>query len=295
VGGDFNTSETFDVDWQGRNNKVYGIRSSGNAETLERMHRLGLSECLRKYNNDQIVPTFRHPRGGVDHQLDHLFVSGCLYANLEKCSVEDAKVIFGQSLSDHLPIVADFNDNSITEIHEAQFRQVASRHDYRFAREAPTPKAPVPAPVLNKKVESTNRESVFHEVGYKGDVDAYSDPTPIATAEQFKAALLTLRNSKAGMAMLQAQYRATNHTISAAQLAKELGYDGHATVNLRYGTLAHRVAEALHYQPGPFPDGKPHWWYTLSYWNDSTQAEEGQDQWIMRPELAQALQELKWV
>jgi hypothetical protein len=64
---------------------------------------------------------------------------------------------------------------------------------------------------------------------------------------------------------------------------------------LRYGTLAHRVAEVLHYQPGPFLDGKRHWWYTLSYWNDSPQAEEGQDQWIMRPELAQALQELKWV
>ena len=133
------------------------------------------------------------------------------------------------------------------------------------------------------------------EVGYKGDVDAYSDPTPIATAEQFNAALLTLRISEAEMAMLRAQYRATNHTISAAQLAKELRYDSYATVNARYGALAHRLAVALHYQPGPFTDGKPHWWYTLSYWNDSPQAEEGQDQWIMRPELAQALQELKWV
>ena len=279
--------------------------------------------------------------------------------------------------------IADFLDRfgvEYTEIHEAEFRQVAARHDYRFASEAPAPRDQVAASGPIKNLDSTNREAAFHEamleiygraktechynasrflqmvgerggletaryllhaglsdgftalwncnrldltveayvlkpewqglftqdelaiarkrlaeVGYKGDVDAYSDPTPIATAEQFNAALLTLRISEAEMAMLRAQYRATNHTISAAQLAKELRYDSYATVNARYGALAHRLAEALHYQPGPFPDGKPHWWYTLSYWNDSPQAEEGQDQWIMRPELAQALQELKWV
>jgi hypothetical protein len=277
--------------------------------------------------------------------------------------------------------IAEFLDRfgiEYTEIHEAQFRQVAWRHDYRFASEALASKAPVAA--INKRVDSTNRESAFHEVmleiyeraktecrynasrflqmvserggletaryllhtglsdgftalwkckrldltveayilkpewqglftkdelaiarqrlaevGYKVDVDAFSDPTPIATADQFKAALSTLHISEAEMAILRAQYRATNHTISAAQLAKEVRYDSYATVNAKYGALAHRVADAMHYRPGPFPDGNRHWWYTLSYWNDSPQAEEGQDQWIMRPELTQALQELKWV
>lgn len=280
--------------------------------------------------------------------------------------------------------IADFLDRfgvEYTEIHEAEFRQVASRHDYCFASEAPGPKGQASVPVPSKNPESTNLETAFHEamleiyerartechykasrflqmvgekggletaryllhapglsegftalweckrldltveayvlkprwqglftqdelviarkrlsdLGYKGDVDPYSDPTPIATAEQFKAVLLTLRISGEEMALLRAQYRATNHTISAAQLAKELLYDSYATVNARYGALAHRVAEALHYQPGPFPGGKPHWWYTLSYWNDSPQAEDRKDQWIMRPELAQALLELKWV
>jgi len=281
--------------------------------------------------------------------------------------------------------IADFLDRfgvEYTEIHEAQFRQVASRHDYRFASEAPAPKDQVATPMPSKKVDSTNRESAFHQamleiyeraktechynasrflqmvgergglgtaryllhapglsdgftalwecnrldltveayvlkpewqelftkdemaiarkrlsdLGYKGDVDAYSDPTPIATAEQFKAALLTVRISETELAMLRAHYGAPNHTISAVQLAKELRYVTYATVNAQYGALAHRVAEALHYRPGPFADGKPHWWRTLSYWNDDApQAEEGQDQWIMRRELAQALQELKWV
>ena len=283
--------------------------------------------------------------------------------------------------------IADFLDRfgvEYTEIHEAQFRQVASRHDYRFASEAPAPapKDQVAVPVPSKKVDSTNRESSFHQamleiyeraktechynasrflqmvaergglataryllhatglsdgftalwecnrldltveayvlkpewqglftrdeiaiarkrlsdLGYKGDVDGYSDPTPIATAEQFKAALLTVHFSETELAMLQAQYGAPNHTISAVQLAKELHYVTYAPVNAQYGALAHRVAEALHYRPGPFADGNPHWWRTLSYWNDDAPlVEEGQDQWIMRPELAQALQALKWV
>jgi len=281
--------------------------------------------------------------------------------------------------------IADFLDRfgvEHTEIHEAQFRQVASRHDYRFASEAPAPKDQVAAPMPSKNVDSTNRESAFHQamfeiyerakaechynasrflqmvaergglstaqyllhapglsdgftalwecnrldltveayvlkpewqglftqdeiamarkrlsdLGYKGDVDAYSDPTPIATAEQFKAALLAARISETEVAILRAQYGAPNHTLSAVQLAKELHYPTYATVNAQYGRLAHRVAEALHYRPGPFPDGNPHWWRTLSHWNDDAPlGEEGQDQWIMRPELAQALHELKWV
>ena len=280
--------------------------------------------------------------------------------------------------------IADFLDRfgvEYTEIHEAEFRQVASRHDYRFASEVPTPKDQVAVPVPSKGLDS-NRESAFHEamleiygraktechynasrflkmvgerggldtaryllhtpslsdgftalweckrldltveayvlkpewqglftqdelaiarkrlsdLGYKGEVDPYSDPTPIATAEQFKEALPRVRISETELAMLRAQYNAPSHSISAVQLAKELHYVSYANVNAQYGALAHRVAEALHYRPGPFPDGNPHWWHTLSYWNDNApQAEESQDQWIMRPELAQALRELKWV
>ncbi len=62
--------------------------------------------------------------------------------------------------------IADFLDRfgvEYTEIHEAQFRQVASRHDYRFASEAPAPKDQVATPMPSKKVDSTNRESAFHQ------------------------------------------------------------------------------------------------------------------------------------
>jgi exonuclease III len=108
VGGDCNSSETFDADWQDRNKKRFGIRSSGNVEFLERMSRLGFTECLRKANNDSINPTFRHCSGSLAHQLDHLFVSNGFFSKLTKCVVGDQSVILAQGLSDHLPIIADF-------------------------------------------------------------------------------------------------------------------------------------------------------------------------------------------
>jgi len=38
-----------------------------------------------------------------------LFVSNGFYSQLEKCSVGDQSIVFGKSLSDHLPIIADFH------------------------------------------------------------------------------------------------------------------------------------------------------------------------------------------
>jgi exonuclease III len=103
VGGDLNSSETFDYMWRG------GPR--GNREILDRMHDLGLRECLRHWNGS-LVPTFRNPRDGrIVHQMDHLFVSESLASRLVSCiTVEQARV-FNASLSDHLPIVADFSNS----------------------------------------------------------------------------------------------------------------------------------------------------------------------------------------
>lgn len=125
-------------------------------------------------------------------------------------------------------------------------------------------------------------------------MDAYSNPTPIATVEQFKVALRAAHISDTGLLMLRTQYGAQKHAISAAQLARDFHWASHGVANLHYGRLAHRIAEALGHQPGPFPDGNPHRWRTLSYWNEASEIGEGKEQWIMRPELAQAIQELGW-
>jgi len=97
-------------------------------------------------------------------------------------------------------------------------------------------------------------------------MDEFSDPTPIATPEQFETALLAVRDKWAitpkQMAMLRAHDRAPDHTISTVQLAQDVDFPSYSAANLHYGTFARRVAEALRYRPGPFSDGNPHWWHT---------------------------------
>jgi exonuclease III len=100
VAGDFNLSETFDL-WPG------GPR--GNREFLDRMAALGLEECLRM-TKGALTPTFRNLREGIiEHQMDHLFVTPALSERLIRCDVGPPEVVFDRRLSDHLPIVADFN------------------------------------------------------------------------------------------------------------------------------------------------------------------------------------------
>lgn len=121
----------------------------------------------------------------------------------------------------------------------------------------------------------------------------------IATTEQFKAALLAVRDKNlpdSHFAMLRAQCRAGDSTITATQLAAAAHYENYNAANLQYGTLAMNVAAALGYTPEErHADGSPCWWTTLSYSNEE-QAEEntGHFQFIMRPELVAALREMRW-
>ncbi len=98
IAGDFNSSETFDH-WPG------GPR--GNREFLDRMAGLGLCECLR-FAQDKLTPTFRSPRGVINAQIDHLFTTPALGSRLRCCETGDPDRVFRQGLSDHLPIIAEF-------------------------------------------------------------------------------------------------------------------------------------------------------------------------------------------
>jgi hypothetical protein len=130
-------------------------------------------------------------------------------------------------------------------------------------------------------------------------MDAYSDPIPIATAEQFKTALKAVRDgigiSQKEVAMLKFHCRAPAHTVTAQQLAKEFNYRHYVAAAGQYGTLAHHVCDALHVVLPPTPSGEPHWWRTLAYGNDGVPVtDDGHYEWIMRPQLVQVLQEWKW-
>lgn len=87
--------------------------------------------------------------------------------------------------------------------------------------------------------------------------------------------------------------------ITSGQLAERVGFPSYSAANLRYGLLASRIAAELGYRPGPFttvPPGDPHWWRTLAYGNDGVAlTKDGEYEWVMRPELCQALAGMGWV
>lgn len=121
IGGDYNSSETFDMAYQQEHGITTGIISNGNKEIRDRMYTLGFKECLREYNGE-LIPTFKNPKEGkVIHQIDHLYVTDNLYSQLKGCYTGDQSIIFGKSLSDHLPIIADFKDMQSIQSYKGNF------------------------------------------------------------------------------------------------------------------------------------------------------------------------------
>ena len=130
-------------------------------------------------------------------------------------------------------------------------------------------------------------------------MDIYSDPTPIATVEEFKKALFTVRDkgdlNDTYLKLLKSHCRAPSHTMSTEALALAADLKNFRAANMQYGTLARHIAESLHIVLQPTPSGDPHWWRALAIGKDvATNIDDGRYQWTMRPELVQALQELKW-
>ncbi len=130
-------------------------------------------------------------------------------------------------------------------------------------------------------------------------VNEYGDPGPIATTEEFTAALLATRDwigiSPTQLQILQAQCRAPDATITAAQLATQLSFKNSAAARLQYGTLARAIAEKLGYAPPQKGKGPVRWWFALSVGQaGQDDAGDGQFKWVMRPELVSALRTMKW-
>lgn len=101
VGGDFNSSETFDYLW--------GSSPRGNLEIIERMNALGLYDALRTQYGC-LVPTHKNNRGGkVIHQMDHLYMSRHLLDAVTDCCTGTHEDVFEGNLSDHLPIICSID------------------------------------------------------------------------------------------------------------------------------------------------------------------------------------------
>jgi hypothetical protein len=130
-------------------------------------------------------------------------------------------------------------------------------------------------------------------------MNALNDFGPIATMEQFKAALLATRDwngiSPMQLRMLQAQCHAPECTISASQMAEQLKLKSLAAARLQYGTFARAIADKLGYAPPQKGKGAPCWWFTLSTGRGVVDdARDSQVEWIMRPELVAALRAMNW-
>ena len=85
-------------------------------------------------------------------------------------------------------------------------------------------------------------------------------------------------------ALLKAHYQAKNHTVTATQLAEELGYESYRAVNLHYGKFAVALCEKL----------KKHEDFGILLESAFPNEENGHLELVMRPELVRAITTLGW-
>lgn len=110
----------------------------------------------------------------------------------------------------------------------------------------------------------------------------------MATREAYKAALSLLERDMPARhrLLLEAHYRAPGRTMTARSLAHRVGYAHYGAVNLQYGTLARRICEIL---------GQRLEFHVLIVAELVLPEDGGELLWVMRPELAGALEEMGWV
>lgn len=115
----------------------------------------------------------------------------------------------------------------------------------------------------------------------------------LPSVEAYKEALQIIKGgiSLLQMGILRAQFLAPNHTLTAGQMAKAVGYreDQFQIVNSQYGRLGTKLREALDYHTGE--DELKLWVFS-----EITGREQASDHWLlrMREPVVQALEELGW-
>ncbi len=111
-------------------------------------------------------------------------------------------------------------------------------------------------------------------------------PKPVPSSKEYAAAFRGVDNiADSQVQMLRVHYHAPARTVTAKQLASAVGYRSYSNANSQYGRLARLVGERLDYHPEPERLG------TLVLFDKR----QGEWHWLMRPEVAQALESLGWV
>ena len=93
--------------------------------------------------------------------------------------------------------------------------------------------------------------------------------------------------------LMQIHLRSPSHALTATELATQMGYPNHGSVNVHYGSLAARVSERLikNGVKWTVPVGEPASVSMVIFERDGP---EEHWRWIMRPELVEALTSLGW-
>lgn len=94
--------------------------------------------------------------------------------------------------------------------------------------------------------------------------------------------------------MLRENYRAPDHTPTATQLANAVGYRNYNAACLQYGKLARLVMDHLGLA-GPTHHGVNIEVFVDFVMPDEQGNDTGQILWVLRLEVAKALERMKWV
>ena len=116
-----------------------------------------------------------------------------------------------------------------------------------------------------------------------------SSPDAMEYIRAFQGVLEGLPDSY--LAMLKGHYNAPNRTVTATQLSELGKYKNWSSANLHYGLLGKRLYEELPIKLPTRPDGTEIYTFTLATEGGLSQ-DESQWQWKMRPEVAEAIEQL---
>lgn len=121
---------------------------------------------------------------------------------------------------------------------------------------------------------------------YEVQRSQHSHSQPAPSAAQYSSAFCKLGNvTDTQIQMLRLHYNAPERTITATLMARTVGYNHYSIANSQYGRLGRLLGDRLEYNPMKERLG------TLV----TFEKRRGEWHWIMRPQVAEALERLGWV
>ncbi len=112
------------------------------------------------------------------------------------------------------------------------------------------------------------------------------------SAAAYKAAFLACRDKKLmtdkQLAMLKANYNAPNHTLTAGELAAQVGFQTYSAASLQYGKYAGNLCSKLGLTPSVQLAA-------LVSFSDGEQPGDEFMRWTLLDPVARALEQLGWV